>query len=285
MVKTSLLTIVKGRRQHLENLLRGVATQTQAPDEVIVVHMNEDAPDDLPDPGSPLHQHAITHAGDNLPIAKARNYAAEMAKGDILVFLDVDCIPAPTYVADMVTAIKKTGALVMGNAFYLPQNSLREDWDLASLERQGMDHPRRPKVPTGGIVSTQEYHLFWSLCFGVYRETFERIGGFDESYRGYSGEDTDLAFAARAKEIPFYLADARVYHQHHATCSPPFNHLEDIVNNATAFYRKWGTWPMEGWLKAFQTAGYIHWTDEELDVLRLPTEEVINAHRSTDPFA
>ena len=285
MPKVSLLTIVKGRRSHLDNLLRGVATQTQAPDEVIVVHMNETPPDDLPDPGCPLYQHTVTRQGDNLPIALARNHAAEVAQGDLLVFLDVDCIPAPSYVADMVAAVKKTNGLVMGNAFYLPVNSLRDDWDLQSLERLGVVHPRRPKIPNGGVVSSRAYHLFWSLCFGVFRETFNRIGGFDDSYRGYSGEDTDMAFAARSKDVPFYLADARVYHQHHDTCSPPYNHLEDIVSNANAFYGKWRQWPMEGWLEKFKETGHIHWAEGELTINELPGRDFIDAHRSTDPFA
>jgi hypothetical protein len=36
-------------------------------------------------------------------------------------------------------------------------------------------------------------------------------------------------------------------------------HLHDIVANATIFHRRWGWWPMPGWLDAFAALGLIHW--------------------------
>ena len=99
------------------------------------------------------------------------------------------------------------------------------------------------------------------------------------------GEDTDFAFAARAAGVPFFLTDAPAYHQHHATYSPPYNHLGDLVTNANAFKKKWGDWPMEGWLSAFRQSGHIRWEADTLELLRAPTEEEIRRSRSTDPFA
>lgn len=283
----SLLTIVKGRRQHLRNLLRGVARQTQLPDEVVIIHMNEEAPTDLPDPGCPVVQRVINNDSDSLPIGKARNLAANTALGDVLVFLDVDCIPHRDYVKNMAATARTTQGLVMGNALYLPVDSGRENWTEADLAELAMAHPRRPAIAAGDTMNTNKYYLFWSLCFAVTRKVWNRIGGFDEGFRGYSGEDTDLAFAARAADIPFYLTDATAYHQHHNTCSPPYNHLENIVVNAKVFKKKWGTWPMEGWLKAFKKSGHISWAEEgeELTILRHPEQELVDASRSTDPFA
>ena len=53
LVSISLLTIVKGRRQHLHNQMRGIRALTQEPSEVVVVHMNEETDPELPDPGCP----------------------------------------------------------------------------------------------------------------------------------------------------------------------------------------------------------------------------------------
>ena len=97
MSDISLLTIVKGRRAQLNNLLRGVAQQTVAPKEVIVVFMNEPVPDDLVDPGCPVYLERLTDPDDDIPLAAARNQAAAKAAGSLLAFLDVDCIPAPYY--------------------------------------------------------------------------------------------------------------------------------------------------------------------------------------------
>ena len=281
----SLLTIVKGRRAHLDNLLRGVRALTRVPSEVIIVHMNEPAATDLADAGCPVRQFTVESEGHNLPLALARNRAARAASGELLVFLDVACIPAPNFLADLSNCIISTKGLVMGTVHYLPAGSARQDWQYRELERLAVPHPRRPQVPPGACVSSQDYHLFWSLCFGLGRETFQRIGGFDENFVGYGGEDTDFAFAARQTDVPFYLADARCFHQYHATYSPPYNHLEDIVVNAKAFREKWERWPMEGWLAAFQDSGHVAWEGDELKLLRPADAEWIDRHRSTDPFA
>jgi hypothetical protein len=34
-------------------------------------------------------------------------------------------------------------------------------------------------------------------------------------------------------------------------------HLTSILRNARIFHQRWGTWPMEGWLSAFEELGLI----------------------------
>ena len=46
--------------------------------------------------------------------------------------------------------------------------------------------------------------------------------------------------------------DPVAYHQHHPTADPPVQHVESILRNAALFHRRWGTWPMRGWLEAFE---------------------------------
>lgn len=281
----SLLTIVRGRRAHLDNLLRGVARQTQPPEEVIVVHMNEVPPTGLADPGVMLRQEQVWDAEHTLPLARSRNTAAAAAQSELLLFLDVDCIPGPTYVEDMVTAIERSRGLVMGDVRYLPADTAPANWALADLEAAAIPHPRRPLTEPRELLFMREYHLFWSLSFGLFKKDFERLGGFDTRFRGYGGEDTDFAFTARKAKLPFYVYGTPVYHQHHATHTPPLNHLQDIVVNARAFHRKWGHWPMEGWLNEFEQRGYVRWTEDELEVLQLPDDKTIAATRSDTVFA
>ena len=51
----------------------------------------------LPQTDFPIRQVQVT--GSELPLSRARNTVAAEAKGDCLVFLDVDCIPAPELIA------------------------------------------------------------------------------------------------------------------------------------------------------------------------------------------
>ena len=280
----SLLTIVKGRREHLENLLRGVAQQHRRPDEVIVVFMNEDPDDRLPNPGCKLYLESHFDPDNPLPLAAARNQAAGRAKGDILAFLDVDCIPAPDYLEQLEKAVRQTHGLVMGDVRYLGPGDSGASWKPEELEARALPHPRRPLIPRDRDMMSLPYHLFWSLSFGLRATDFARLGGFDRGYQGYGGEDTDFSFTAREVRLPLFACRARAYHQFHPSYSPPYPHLEDIVANAERFHEKWQVWPMDGWLKKFAEAGYIEWKDNSIRLLRKPDQATIDASRTDSPW-
>ena len=284
MSEISLITIVKGRREHLRNLMRGVAAQQLRPDELIIVFMNEAATDRLPDPGCKVYTDSLFDPDHELPLAAARNRAATLASGRILAFLDVDCIPAPDYLRLLHAAVQRTHGLLMGDVRYLPEGATPDEWTAATLEERSLAHPRRPVIPPDRDLITLPYHLFWSLTFGIMAEDFARLGGFDGGYQGYGGEDTDFAFTARQVRLPPYVCRARAYHQFHPTYSPPYNHLEDIVANATRFHDKWQVWPMEGWLKKFAEQGYIDWQPHVIRLLKAPAPETVAAARTADPF-
>ena len=88
------------------------------------------------------------------------------------------------------------------------------------------------------------------------RATGSGSGGFCEEYRGYGGEDTDVAATVRdLGGALFWVGGAPAHHQHHPTQDPPVQHLAAIVRNAAVFHRRWGWWPMTGWLERFRAAG------------------------------
>jgi hypothetical protein len=272
----SVCTIVKGRNTQLSNLIWGLQNNYIQPDELIVVSMNEEVPQDLPDTAFPIRTFQLTDETCTLPLAAARNFAARQARNHQMIFLDVDCIPKRCHLKWMNDFLDETGGLVMGEVRYLPEHPLDQLQDAKLLERLATPHPRRPYLYKGSLLSSRDYHLFWSLNFGLDRNTFEKIGGFDEEFSGYGGEDTDFAFSAEAKRIPFHLGGAIAYHQHHPTYDPPLQHLEDIVKNANQFYKKWNRWCMESWLEKFNTHQYISWQADQtnpIQVQRAPTEE------------
>ncbi len=284
MPDISLLSIVGGRRPQLHNLLRGVAAQTLPPTEVIIVFMNEEVPDKLPDPGCKMYLESIHDSGNALPLAAARNRAASLASGTNLAFLDVDCIPAPDYLERLYAALVSTQGLVMGDVHYLPDGAVDGNWTMEKLDAEAVRHPKRPALPDDQDLIPLAYQLFWSLSFGVRADDFARLGGFDQKYRGYGAEDTDFAFMARQVRLPLYACNARVYHQYHPSYSPPYNHLEDIVANAVRFHDKWQIWPMEGWLKQFDKEGYISWKANSIRILKDVDSSRLAAARSQTPY-
>lgn len=282
----SVLTLVKNRRTHLLSLLEGLSQSRQLPDELLIVHMNEPIDRDLPPLPFAVRQYRLDDEHSALPLARARNLAARLAQGTFLLFLDVDCIPHPEWIGTLIADIAASEGLAMGSVRYLEPAANTTSWTFNGLQDRSRLHPRRPNITQPTPQPTTHYALFWSLNFGLQRTTFERIGGFDESFTGYGGEDTDFAFSAREQAIPFWLSAALTYHQYHAVFRPPLNHLQDIVRNARAFRTKWGRWAMEAWLQAFQREGYIDWQPaaDQLEIVRLPSPAEIAACRSEDPF-
>lgn len=274
MSKISVLTLTRNRTDHLQNLLKGLALSSRLPDECVVVHMNEPA-QSLGDWPFACQHSTYENLDVSLPLSEARNAAAARSTGDLLLFLDVDCIPAEEMVAEYAKACEQVpSAIAMGNVHYLAQK-IAPDWTEDWLKAQSAPHPIRNAAKFSPLAKEANYGLFWSLSFALSRTCFEQIGGFSESYSGYGAEDTDFAWKARASGVDLcWVPAALAFHQFHASVVPPWHHFKDITHNAQVFYAQWGEWPMGGWLKAFTEAGYIDWAAEcdRLEVIRLPAQ-------------
>jgi GT2 family glycosyltransferase len=278
----SVLTIVKDRPGHLEQLLEGLRRSDVMPSEFIAVDMGSDPPVNLGD--VPFPARVVRLDGDGLPLAAARNLAARRATGELLLFLDVDCIPMRGLIGSMVKVLEAHAALVCAQVRYLGPDDARGSWQEADLLGRSAGHPVR-RFPASGIRRVEEAGLFWSLTFGILRESFFDLGGFDERFTGYGAEDTDFGFRAREAQLPLlFMGGPGAFHQHHDTFDPPLQYFADILRNAARFRGKWGIWPMEGWLAAFQKAGLIRLTDEQIDVVRYPTSREILLACSSPAF-
>jgi GT2 family glycosyltransferase len=239
----------------------------------------------LPPVGFPVRVERL--AGDALPLAAARNLAAALASGDILLFLDVDCIVSSAVCGRMQAVLAKHDAVVCPEVLYLPAGAVRPGpLSETGLRAAGRPHPVRP-FPQEGESLERNPGLFWSLAFAIRRSTFHRIGGFDETYVGYGAEDTDLGFRVAREGLPLLFAGgAPVFHQHHEGYDPPLQHFRALIANAKRFHAAWSIWPMDGWLRAMADLGLVDWSSEGLTIRRDPTPAEIAAARKdpADPF-
>ncbi len=266
-MRTAVVTIAHGRHDHLGGQLRGLRSGTNHPDLHVVVALDDPAIAGVirAHPGYATGHATVIEcpAGAHLPLARARNIGAAHALeagADMIVFLDVDCIPSPTLVARyraVAADPRHQDALLCGPVTYLPPAG-PSGYDLGRLAEAVDPHPARPCPPDDAVHDTGDYALFWSLSFALTAPTWHTVGGFCEDYEGYGGEDTDFARCAEARGVPMrWVGGAHAFHQHHDVQKPPVDHLDDIVRNAYVFHRRWGRWPMEGWLSAFEERGLI----------------------------
>lgn len=265
----SALTILRGREAHLANVLRGLARQTRLPDEMVVAVMGGRPLDLAVETPFPVRQ--VLVPGEPLPLAAARNAAARAARGETLVFLDVDCIPAPGLVEDYARGLDGWPGLLMGEVLYLPAGATEGAWTYEGFAAVAERHSDRQGPPPEGVRLCEDYRCFWSLSFALRRATFEAAGGFDEAYAGYGGEDTDFGRALDARAIPIgWLRGALAYHQHHPHHMPPVHHVASILRNTEVFRAKWGEYTMGHWLGAFRLMGLIEMTPEGWRQVREP---------------
>ncbi|WP_158374714.1 glycosyltransferase family 2 protein [Cellulosimicrobium cellulans] len=227
---------------------------------VVVVWVGDDDPPAL-DADEVLRVPPGPHG---LRLAAARNAGADRAVAlgaDLVVLLDADCVPGPGLLDRYAEAAAAHPAAVLcGPVTYLPPGAVVDD--PAALAAATRPHPARP-APADGVVQVagdDEYDLFWSLSFALTARRWADGPRFDEGYEGYGGEDTDFGYALRDARVPLaWVGGAHAYHQHHPTSSPPWQHLDDVLRNGARFARRWGRWPMEGWLRAFAAAGAVRW--------------------------
>lgn len=281
----SICTLGQGRTDHLVNLVKGLALQSLQPAELVVGVM-QDTPYALPDTPFPVHQ--ILLGSDTMPLAAARNAAARAAKGERLIFLDIDCIPGPDLVADYADRLGDRDAVVMGEVAYLPSGATANGLDFAAFDAVAEKHSERAGPPVEPIGICTDYRCFWSLNFAMRRDRFMAIGGFDESYVGYGGEDTDFGRTLSEAGVPIlWCRGARAYHQYHPHHMPPVHHLDSVLANARRFRAKWGHFTMEHWLRAFELMGLIEKCGADYVRLRSPGEAefALTAQQSHRPYA
>lgn len=275
----STLIISHGREQALHRVLAGLAAGSRQPDELILCTIGQ-APAPLPDRTPfPVRLCRVDGDGRGLPLARARNAAARRARGEVLVFLDVDCIPGHNTLLRLSDAAAARPGLVVADVRCLPRDAAVDDYDDVTLAALGVPHPRRPRLGPAELRLCDDYGLFWSLCFAAGRRTLQTVGGFDERYVGCGYEDTDLAFRARDNYVPLYLCGAPVYHRRREADRPPPHQFDTLIANAQRFFSYWRVWPMRGRLDALRERGCIDWSPlaERIVVLRTPSADDVAA--------
>lgn len=111
---------------------------------------------------------------ENVRVGAVRNYGVEHAQGEIIVFLDSDCVVEPTWLSEGVDKLSDGTASVLGGQYLMRENPswLEKYWVLTNSKSQVYQ-----TTLVGG-------------CIFIQKSTFESMNGFDESLS--SGEDSDL---------------------------------------------------------------------------------------------
>jgi GT2 family glycosyltransferase len=157
--------------------------------------------------------------------AAARNEGAKHAAGNVLVFVDSDCVVAPRTLEQIRDALlaEPGAAALFGSYDDAPASP-----GLITEYRNLLHHWVHHNGP-------REASTFWAGCGAIRKAAFESVGGFDAAYRRPSIEDIELGMRLKA-------AGHRILLLPHIQCK----HL-----------KRWGLWDM---IAVDMTRRAIPWT-------------------------
>ena len=130
----------------------------------------------------------VIRLDQNLGPAAARNHGAELAQGEILVFIDSDVFVTPSTIASLVNALQESPQYdaVIGSYDANPTAQ-----NLISQYKNLLHHFTHQRA-------NPEATTFWTGCGAVRAKHFDDLGGFDERFGRPCIED--IEFGSRLRD-------------------------------------------------------------------------------------
>jgi len=194
----SVVVTTRDRPALLQDALRGVASQSLAPLEVRIADDGTAPPPDVSTFGT--LETVVLPVGSGITAA-ARNRGAAGVRGEVIAFLDDDDRWLRGHLEGLAAAFCEPACGFAWRDCAVVREELTPAGARRELERRVIARDWDPK-----LMLTDDY--LPPSAWGVRRSLFERLGGFDESFR-YS-EDWDFALRAAAVTTPRRVAGMTV---------------------------------------------------------------------------
>jgi len=208
--KFSVIIPVYNRPQEIRELLESLASQEYRSFETIIVEDGStEKCADICREFSDIVPNKYYYKENGGP-AQARNFGAEKAKGEWLIFFDSDCILPPHYFNAAIKELEYEECQLFGGAD-------RSHPSFTTLQK-AIDYSMTSIITTGGIRGNKKSaDKFYPRTFnmGIKRSVFKETGGFSNMR---FGEDVDFSY--KVKEGGYdsrYFPDAWVYHKRRNT--------------------------------------------------------------------
>lgn len=228
-MRQTLLSVViptYNRPDRLAVCLESLSVQSADPKnwEVVVVNDGGSAIDEVIEPFQGRIR--VVHLSqENRGPASARNLGAENSSGDILAFLDDDCLPDPDWVGKMTASVRQ-GELVGGKVRNHIKGNIYSETSQTLIDYLYMR-----------LQGTTDM-FFTSNNMGIHSADFRRIGGFDTGFLTSAGEDREFSVRAVQNGISLrFDPDLRIAHTHDLSFSS-FLRLHFKYGRAADTYRR-----------------------------------------------
>ncbi|MGW3546358.1 glycosyltransferase family 2 protein [Janibacter hoylei] len=195
---TSISVVIATHDRHpeLRALLCDLGAQDVQPDEVIVVDSDQATDSRLVVKEASADGLPVRHLLAPNVLATKRNHGVLAAQGDLIVILDDDLRVGRGFLAAHSAAHAGRPKTIASGPITFP-----EDWVAASNYYRFKQGRHSANDADESLVPP---HRFVAMNHSIRREAYLSIGGYDDDYQMYGGEDLD--FGHRAKRHGMHLA-------------------------------------------------------------------------------
>lgn len=203
----SVIIPVRNRPAEITACLRSVTCLDYPAAKLDIIVVDDASEDTTPEVVSKFPKARLLRMQQHRQASFCRNQAAKIARGDILGFIDSDCLVDPTWLKELVTAFRDRSLGALGG------------WVDGAVEENGLDRYEKVKSalnmgPWFRRSEQSERFFYVPTCnFLVRNDVFISLGGFRETL--HVGEDVD--FCWRLQDAGYsleYRPMGRVCHKH-----------------------------------------------------------------------
>jgi GT2 family glycosyltransferase len=168
----------------LDECLDSATALDPVPREVII---SIDGADPAVIEAAKLRGFRVVSSPDASGVSATRNAGVAAATGEIIVFADSDVLLPKSHIARLTQAFTQhpDAAAIIGSYDDQPAAP-----GIVSRYRNLLHHYTHRK-------GSRDAQTFWAGCGAIRRDAFQKVGGFDESYRLPSVEDIELGYRLR----------------------------------------------------------------------------------------
>ena len=211
----SVVILTYNRSDALFAVLYGLTHQNIKPQEVIItddgstVHHRLAIKQHLAEHNWPFKIKYIWHPDIGFTAARARNQGVINSSGDYIILLDGDCVPKEDFILQHLF-LKRPGCFINGSRVLLNENLTKKViewpetiglsssyWLMQKITGQANKWiPTVMRIPHQCRRGSAVFH--WkgirSCNFSLWREDFDKVNGFDETFVGWGHEDADFVW-------------------------------------------------------------------------------------------
>ena len=213
----SVVVVHYRQPRQLARTLRAIGRQRYPGHLVETIVVDDGSPEA---PVVPRDVRLIVQADHGFRVAAARNLGVAAARNQVLVFLDADTTPEPDYLRRITRLPALTwDALAVGRRRHADLASADDEADVAAAGRAGeLEEPqwlRDAYRRSGNLLQSDQrsYRFVIGAVMACSRRFFDEVGGFDESFTRYGGEDWEWAYRAWLRgAVVAHVPDAVAWH-------------------------------------------------------------------------